>query len=229
VDAAGSMGITPVCNGRSFGLTLAPKLTQITTGSKLPAWLLDGMIRTLVNRAFEKKGPIALPLKSKPLKALSSEIRICAIVEQLVKSVGAHELATSLASSVLPMEFKVGDLLAGVKLPDNARSVIAGVFDGVALKLTALSATQSGSANAVKVAVELKKAGTSGEFKANGELLIGAKTDCAKGKEQMELRLQIGTLGAGEIPKWLTESTGMTLVNNLLATPRKVCLLGTCE
>ncbi len=230
VDAAGSMGITPVCNGRSFALTLAPKFSRITTGSKLPAWLLDGMIRTLVNRAFAKKGPIALPLKSKPLKDLSSEIRVCAIVEQLVKSTGAHELATSLASSVLPMEFKVGELLTtGVKLPDNARSIIAGVFDGVTLKLTSASVTKGGSANAVQIAVELKKAGESGTFTASGQFLIDAKTDCTKGKEQMALQFQIGTLGAGEVPKWLIESTGMTLVNNLLATPRKICLLGTCE
>ena len=231
IEGAGSISLTPTCKGRSFAMTFAPKFDRLTVGAKIPPWVLDGLVRTLVNRTFDKNDPLSVPLKSLPLKEVSSEIRFCGIVDRLLKSNDAHELANTLAGAVLPIEIKVSELLANaVKLPDSAKDIVAGVFNGVTITLSSVSVTGASTTNTINIAVEVKKAGMPDSFKASGQFLIDAKPDCAtKGKEQLSLQFQVGSLSAGEVPKWLTESTATTLLNNLFARPRKVCLLGKCE
>ncbi len=229
IEAAGGAKVSPKCDHQSFSLGIEPSLQRFTTSPKIPAWLLDGVVRTVVNQRLAAKGGINVPLKPKALKGTSAELRVCSLVDRMTNTSAAGEVANAITQSILPLDLRGADIAAAAsKNSASTKALLGDVLDTITVRIAEIATTTGKGDESISVAVELLKAGETEVLKTSATLLVGNQVDCTKGKEHIVINLKLDKVSASELPKWLRETSLLMLINNALGGVKPPCLLGTC-
>ena len=231
LEASGLVRVTPVCTNKSLTLPLEMHigLTQIRGSPSFPAWLVDGVGRTAVNVKLRSHGPFVVPLRPQKIKRIDHEVNACVVARSLLKTAATDAVATSMAHALLPFDIPAGAVLADAKLSPGARR-LAHALDDLSLVLKEVEARKgAGSAQKLRVAVQLRKAKQAAAFTTEANLTVDTTAECGPGKKNvLVLRPRVDHLGTSKLPAWLLGATVLDLVNTAISAPQTVCMLGEC-